>query len=88
MAATVLSKAAKDVLREVSGRPMDGYTLLARTGLNQQGLGEVAYELTDRSLIKVEGKTQPEAIGEAYFWVPPSAKGEAKFLVESRFCPG
>ena len=77
-----LSEGALAVLREVVGRPMDGYTVMSRTRLTPDDLVKALHELDRYSLIQVIGEKRAPDVGEAYVWVSPDVKGYADFLLK------
>jgi hypothetical protein len=76
-----LSAEAQRVLRALAERAMDGYALMAVTGLKQNEVETAVTSLLDLGLIRVEGTLQAEEFGKAYLWVPPSVQGKADFLL-------
>lgn len=82
-----LSENALRILHELRERAMDGYTVMSRTRLSQEELREALKEFSQLSgppLVKVKGDASGPAVGAAYLWVPPDAKGDADFLLGNR----
>jgi hypothetical protein len=77
-----LSVAGSKVLSTLLNQAMDGYTLMSKTGLNNQQLADVVAELVGSSLVSVQGGVNPNQIGEAYLGVPPSAAGTVEFILK------
>lgn len=78
---TPLSDDAWKVLRTLSSRAMDGYTLRAKTGLGIDALKVALEELFKQSLISVKGDLTSEDVGVSYISVPPSAKPQVTYLL-------
>lgn len=80
-----MTKDAQSVLRIVSQKAADGYTIQSRTGLNADQLVGALQELISSALVQIEGDLNPSAIGGSYIWVPTDKKGDAELA--SRFPP-
>ena len=76
-----ISEEAKKVLRALTERASDGYTVLSRTGLNATQLEEAVQNLLDLGLVGVQGEPHGDDIGRVYLWVPPDAQGRADYLL-------
>lgn len=76
-----LSEDAFKILRPLRERAMDGYSLMSRTGLDQQKLYEGIRELVTLDVVKLKGDLNPEFIGEAYLAVPPTVFGYVDMLL-------
>ncbi len=76
-----LSEEAKKVLRALSERACDGFTLRARTGLGMDQLETAVHSLMDMGVVAVQGDANGEQFGRAYFWVPPDLQGKADYLL-------
>jgi hypothetical protein len=76
-----LSENALKVLRLVHGEAMDGYTVMARTGLTAEQLESALRELVGSSLVAVKGEAYGRAVGESYLWVPPDVQGYVGFML-------
>lgn len=69
-----LGENAKLVLRAVTERDMDGYTLARQTRLNEAALEEAVRELTANELLRVKGEATGSRLLEAWFQAAPGAK--------------
>jgi len=78
---TELSQDAKKVLRALTERASDGYSLISRTGLTMAELAPAVRSLIDMGLIAIQGEPRGEEIAKAYLWVPPDAQGKADYFL-------
>jgi hypothetical protein len=76
-----LTASARLVLREVSLQVSDGYTLMAKTGLDRGKFKSAIEELLQLGVIRVEGELTDERIAESFFQVPISVRGRAELLL-------
>ena len=65
-----LTSDAMLLLRSLGERDMDGYTAMARTGLNEERLEKALDELLSFSLVRVSGVVRGPRLGEAYLQAP------------------
>ncbi len=83
MAAADLRANILKVLDVLRGSAMDGYRLMNRTGLGAAELVAVMQDSSVMSIVSVEGSLTADAIGEAYFWIPPGNRGGVEQLFRS-----
>jgi hypothetical protein len=76
-----LSAEAKSVLRVLVTQAMDGYSAMERTGLERDKFELAVGELLPYGIISVKGAEKGPKIGESYFYVGPTARGQAQFLL-------
>ena len=76
--AAVSDEAALDmIIRTLRESSMDGYSLMQRTGIDEDKLVEVLQTKLSR-IVTVQGDLTKERIGRAYMSILPSARGEAE----------
>ncbi len=76
-----ITEEAKRVLRALSERASDGYTVISRTGVTRDQFEAAVKELRSLGLIGVEGECHGEQLLKAYFYVPPNAQGAAEYYL-------
>lgn len=79
MAEPKASDGALKVLRVLRQSSMDGYSLMAKTDLDEAALVEALENLGD--IVSVEGDLRKEKIGEAYISLLPSGRGVAEMML-------
>jgi len=75
------------VLVALREQAMDGYMLMDRTGLSEEGLAAVIRYLTTIGVVTIKGELTAKNVGRAYVWIPPSIRGKAEALFESLTSP-
>jgi hypothetical protein len=65
------------VIRSLRESSMDGYTLMSKTGLDEDRLVEILRTKLSK-IVTVRGDLTKERIGKAYLSIPPSAQQEAE----------
>lgn len=74
----ITDEAAVDmILRNLRERSMDGYSLLSKTGIDEDKLVEILQTKLSR-IVTIQGDLTKERIGKAYLSILPSARGEAE----------
>jgi hypothetical protein len=81
MAAPDVQEHALRVVRVLRESAMDGYRLMARTGLQPGDLVTAVASIP--SVIGVKGELIDSRIGEAYLFVLPNAMGVADLMVKN-----
>ena len=81
MRAPTLSDDALKVLRAARERALDGYSLMSKTGLDQDKLYAAVRELVEEELVSMRGVLTPALIGDVYLVVPPQVFGYADLLL-------
>ena len=76
-----LSEASMKVLRLLQTVAMDGYTIMSKSRLGKEDLAKALSELTQDELVEVKGEPEGPAVGEAYVWVPPDARGRVDYIL-------
>ena len=65
------------ILRNLRESSMDGYSLLSKTGIDEEKLVAILQTKLSR-IVTVQGALPKERIGKAYLSIRPSARGEAE----------
>lgn len=76
---------ARLVLRLVEERDMDGYTLMARSGLKLDELQQAVQTLLERNLLRVKGEVRGPRLAESWFQAGPSTSHSVSGLASSAF---
>ena len=82
MAHPTLANEALKVLFELRESALDGYSLLAKTGLKKDVLIKALSELLAQKIVIVKGELAEERIGDTYVSVRPSARGYADMMLQ------
>lgn len=83
----MLTEEEKKVLRVLTQRASDGYTVLSRTGLTRDQLQAAVGSLVDRGLVGIQGEAYGEQLFKAFLYVPPAAQGKAEYYLANLNVP-
>ena len=75
---------ARQVLDALRERPMEGYALRSRTGMEGDKIVKAVQDLREQNLVMVKGANLTEKnLDELLVWIPPNAQGKVAFLLGS-----